>query len=161
MSPSPYCDLMTIRSRIWATGAALLVLAAVLYPAQVTVVPQYAVRVLDADGQPFRSIRVNQDWQEYSVQAHGLRDTLTTDNEGYAHFPAKTVRASIGERIAGCTHQFTQYGAHASCGSHYDITAGDGSSVELRRVDVRHGAFGGSTLTLTMKRCPAGQYWPC
>jgi hypothetical protein len=153
---------MTIRSRTWAVGVTLLVLAALLYPAQVTVVPPYTVRVLEADGRPFRRIRVNQTWQEYSVQAAGLDDTLTTNDEGYAFFPRRTVRASMVERVAGCIHQVMQYGAHASCGSHYDISAGDGTSAEVRRVDVRTGIFGRSrSLMLMMRPCPAGQRWPC
>jgi hypothetical protein len=151
-----------IRSRTLVVGAAALVLAAVLYPAQVTVVPPYTVRVLDADGLPFRGIRVKQSWQEFSVQSGWRDDALTANGEGYARFPARHVRASVSKKVIGCIHQFREYGAHASCGSQYDITAGDGTSAELRRVDVRDGVFGGSrTLTLIMKRCPPGQHWPC
>jgi hypothetical protein len=153
---------MMIRSRTLVVGAAALVLAAVLYPAQVTVVPPYTVRVFDADGLPFRGIRVKQAWQEYSVQADGLDDALTASADGYAHFPARNIRASVSERVIGCIHQIREYGAHASCGSQYDITAGDGTSAELRRVDIRDGVFGGTrSLTLIMRRCPVGQHWPC
>jgi hypothetical protein len=153
---------MMIRSRTLVVGAAVFMLAVVFYPAQVTIVPRYTVRVLDADGLPFPGIRVIQTWQEYSIQADGRDDALTANGEGYARFPVRNVRASVSKRVIGCIHQFREYGAHASCGSRYDITAGDGTSTEVRRVDVREGVFGGSrSLTLVMKRCPPGQHWPC
>ena len=80
-------------------GIALLAFAATLYPTQEVVVPQYTVRVLSIDGKAMRGIRVNQDWQEYSTQRDGRREILTTDDDGYVNFPARTLRGSFAGRF--------------------------------------------------------------
>jgi len=86
-----------------ATLILLVVFALVvlLYPSQMTVVPQWRVRVVDESGTPLANTGVRETWQHYDAESTGHEEDLVTDHEGYVTFPERKIRAPLAVRIVG------------------------------------------------------------
>ena len=80
--------------------AALLVGAAV-YPFESAVVPNWGVRVVDVEGKACAAMPVYQLWGHYSLFWGGDpgNDRAVTDDQGFAAFPERKIRASLVRRI--------------------------------------------------------------
>jgi hypothetical protein len=55
--------------------------------------------VLYQAGTPVPHAWVREVWQDYSVQDEGHEETSTSDEAGFAVFPARSVRASLLRRV--------------------------------------------------------------
>ena len=161
---------MVIRFQKWPLPIlfliVLFIMCVALYPAEVTMAPPFKVKAVDSSERPLTRLDVTEYWEDYSLEQYGHAESLRTDENGCVQFPARTLKASVRSSVAGCVRSFGKYGVHASCGSHYDITAGnetDGTAVmELRRTYSKRGWFGGShSLTLVVRPCAPGSKWPC
>src|SRR5436309_9941035 len=132
---------MVIRFQKWPLPIlfliVLFIMCVALYPAEVTMAPPFKVKAVDSSERPLTRLDVTEYWEDYSLEQYGRAESLRTDENGCVQFPARTLKASVRSSVAGCIRSFGKYGVHASCGSHYDITAGnetDGTAVmELRR----------------------------
>lgn len=78
---------------------ATVVLCLLIYPFQLTVVPEWRLRVIDDDGDPVAGINVTEHWQHYLIEATGHEEVQTTGADGFVHFRARTIRAGLMHRF--------------------------------------------------------------
>jgi hypothetical protein len=94
-----------------------IALAASLMPIRTVTVPEWRAQFVDATGKPFKSLPVEQTWQNYSIESSAHYSSGVTDNEGFVIFPERTVRAPIILRIVGPIGSVLfRGGVHASFG---------------------------------------------
>lgn len=115
-----------------------LLLAALLYPFETTVVPEWKVQVVDESGAPLAALRVSELWQHHSIESARHEQTLTTDSDGYATFPRRTINASLLARISGAIRAglniHGDWGPHVSLivlGRYSTVTSNDYSVNQL------------------------------
>lgn len=106
----------------------IVVLAALLYPYETTVVPLWRVRVVDEAGKPLARVAVTEYWRDTSAESGDHHVESITDDSAYVTFPRRTIRASLIRRVAGqlinrMNVHGVDLGAHA-----YLIVAGDMNS---------------------------------
>jgi hypothetical protein len=72
-----------------------------LVPIETSVIPQWRVQVVDVNGIECPNMRVTQSWGHYRLYLDGnySSEARLTDLNGYAQFPARTVRASLSRRV--------------------------------------------------------------
>ena len=100
---------------IWLLLAVVIVVVIVL-PFETTVVPAWRIRAVDEAGNPIAGVNVSEHWQHYTVETRGHEELLITDENGYVSFPARSVRASILDRIVGVIRNIADTGIHVSFG---------------------------------------------
>ena len=81
--------------------SAAVVLVIVLVPWNTTVVPAVCVAVLDETGKPAAGVRIEQEWQYFTINSDMQRATSTTDAAGYVTLPKRTVRISLASKALG------------------------------------------------------------
>lgn len=78
---------------------ALLCFSLVLcFPFKITVLPEWKVKVVDADGRQVAGAKVNQSWNHFTLGFDGGVERWT-NADGYVVLPEQTIRASILRRI--------------------------------------------------------------
>src|SRR2546425_4066631 len=88
------------RWRVLFAGAAVLLLAFLLYPFKTRIVPRWRLNVVDEArvlGVP--DIRVTEHWQHYLLESEGHEEMQKTNQNGLVDFPARTIRASLASRV--------------------------------------------------------------
>ena len=130
-----------------------LVLIVLLYPERLTIVPAYHVLVVDQFGAPMAHTGVSELWQLASVHRVEHLEQVMTNSQGVADLPARTVRASLAERMLGCLAYLSREGMGAACGNHFSISgAGDLEELE-RTVTTTDLLKHQHALVLTLKHC--------
>jgi hypothetical protein len=104
------------RLRPWVLAGVLSIVVILIWPFETTVVPAWAVTVVDEQGVPIPDVAVNCHWQNYSVESEGHEERTRTDPSGRVAFPARRVRASALSRITGPVLNLFEAGVHASAG---------------------------------------------
>ncbi len=94
-------------------AGAALVLFPLLYPFSVTVAPEWTVKVLDENGEALAGAYVSEGASQWTLGVH-YGTAICSNVQGEAHFPRKTVRASVLTRVSKFISGF---GPHASLGS--------------------------------------------
>ena len=94
----------------------VIVAAVIVLPFETTVVPAWRIRVVDEAGSPIAGVNVREHWQHYTVETRGHEQLLITDENGYVSFPARSVKASILDRIVGVIRNLATTAIHSSFG---------------------------------------------
>jgi hypothetical protein len=98
------------RFRIVLVVASALLLVALLYPFETTIVPQWTLRVIDEAGTPIREINVTEHWQNYLLESAGHEEVQITNPDGSVTFGARAIRASVLRRSFA---RITNLGKHS------------------------------------------------
>jgi hypothetical protein len=93
-----------------------------LFPYQTTVVPEWKIRVVDENGQPFAGARVRQQWHHYSYDLND-GDDRTADGNGYVVFPERTFTAPLLYRALRSGLAYVLTLAHGSTGIRASVWA--------------------------------------
>ena len=111
-------ELSSYSRRVLWFAAVFLVLAALLYPIQSTVSPEWKVRVIDSKGSACEGMEVQQHWGHYSYYLDGYTQSarVVTDSDGIANLPPRKIRASLLRRILVPPVAFMLQFAHGSFG---------------------------------------------
>ena len=106
----------------------IVMLAALLYPYETTVVPQWTVRAVDEAGSPLGKVAVTEYWGDDSVESDDHEAESITDDGGYVTFPRRTIRGSLIRR--GIVPFINRFNVHGSGGGPHAflIVAGDMNS---------------------------------
>ncbi len=78
---------------------ALLIGVAACVPFPTTIVPEWKLQVLNLDGMPCESKRVEQNWAHFSLDSTHHLDGRLSDQNGYVVFPERTIWAPSIWRI--------------------------------------------------------------
>ena len=103
-------------------GAAVLLLAFLLYPFKTRIVPRWRLNVVDETrvlGVP--DIRVTEHWQHYLLESEGHEEMQKTNQNGLVDFPARTIRASLASRVLRTIFNFARQGANARLDAYASI----------------------------------------
>lgn len=71
--------------------ALLLFAVVLLLPYPTTVVPEWRIRVVGADGNPVAGEPVRETWQHYSYESESHEEELSTDENGYVTFRERKI----------------------------------------------------------------------
>jgi hypothetical protein len=138
-----------------------LLLAVLLYPEDLTVVPVYHVKLVDQFGAPMADTGVSELWQQTSVQRQEQLVQVMTDAHGEVDLPARSVRAPLLERVIGCLSYLSREGLAAACGNRFAIS-GAGDLKELERSESVTGLLRRQhSLVLTLKECDPNEPMLC
>jgi hypothetical protein len=143
--------------------AIALLVAAYCIPRKIYLSPAYDVAVADSSG---RAIPKQKVWRFLEDYSHGSDANYSgeeiTDSEGRTHFDAVTDWISFATESFGCLSEILQSGAHASCGSHVDVSVDANHFIEIgRREEVVNGQSHLKSLTITLTPCPSGDWHTC
>jgi hypothetical protein len=94
----------------------VLLIIGLVYPFEMTVVPQQNILVVTEDMRPIRGKLVRQVWQHYSLESQGHEEDLLTDENGRVSFARRTIRASFISQAIGAITNISHAGVHASFG---------------------------------------------
>lgn len=86
----------------------LLLLALLLYPFEIVIVPAWNPRVVDDLGTPVKGIKVTEHWQHYQLENAGHEDFQVSDEFGRVSFPARTLRSGLFARFFARVIKFTR-----------------------------------------------------
>ncbi|QNI31353.1 hypothetical protein H7849_20050 [Alloacidobacterium dinghuense] len=141
-------------SKKWAFClVSILVLAVLLYPERLTIVPAFHVKLVDQSGDPLANTAVSELWQHNCAQRLETLQQVMTNTQGEVDLPERTLRASLIERTLGCLRQISREGLGTSCGSHFSIVAA-GDLKEVARTETVAGVLKSKhSLLLTVKHC--------
>ena len=93
----------------------VLVVIALIYPAEQTVAPEWKVSVVDDKGARLAGIHVREIWRQYSIEDKDHEEVLTTDASGSAVFPKRTLKSGYMQRMFGCWKKRRMNPAEALC----------------------------------------------
>ena len=110
-----------MRKKLWLPILAVL-LTALLFPFETTIVPPWRVQVVDKAGTPLRGVTVTEHWSHSSLEHDGHEAEATTDEGGYVTFPVRTIRASLLGRVIGPVQNVLKTGVHAGFGPSADLS---------------------------------------
>jgi len=150
-------------SRKYAIISIVLLAAASCIPRKTYLSPAYDVVVADASGKALPTLRVSRFLEDYSTgrDADYSSDAIT-DLAGRTHFDAVTHWISFATEIFGCLREILQTGAHASCGSHVDVSVDANHFIESARSEnTVHGRDHLKSLTIILTSCPSGDWHTC
>jgi hypothetical protein len=138
----------------WALSLfSILALLLLLYPAKLTIVPAYHVRLVDQSGEPLANTFVSELWQQTAAQRIENLQQIMTNSQGEVDLPQRTVRASLVERMFGCLRNASRQGFSDACGNRFYIGAA-GDLKEVGRTETVAGVLKQKhSLLLTVKRC--------
>lgn len=102
-----------VRWRAILASALVLILALLLFPFKLPIVPLWSLRVIDDGGTAVRDIKVTEHWQHYLVEPDGHEEVRQTDQAGRVDFPERTVRVSIVSRVLARLRRFGSSGIPA------------------------------------------------
>ena len=91
----------------------LLLVGVVVYPFQMTIVPEWKLRVITDAGSPVGEINVTEHWQHYLFERHAHEDAQKTGVDGRVSFPERTLRASVLKRVMATVGRRRDDGSHA------------------------------------------------
>src|ERR1700733_2983555 len=97
------------------SAVSVLVLGIPFVPISSLDCPSWDVWVIDRRGDPMPNMTVRLIYQDYSAEGQSHESNATTDGGGHVAFPARTLTASVGTRVAQIL-SFAREGAHASFG---------------------------------------------
>jgi len=106
--------------RKW-TIVLIIVAVLILFPFQITVVPEQRALFVTNDMHPIKGALIRQSWQNYSLEHEGHEEDLPTDAHGRVTFPRRTMRAPLIWRALGPLASVAGQGVHASFGVHTDM----------------------------------------
>jgi hypothetical protein len=106
--------------RKW-TIVLIMVAVLILYPFQMTVVPEQRVLFVTNDMHPIKGALIRQSWQNYSLEHGGHEEDLATDAHWRVTFPRRTMRAPLIWLALGPLASVAGQGVHASFGVHTDM----------------------------------------
>lgn len=115
---------MGLRPFLVGSLLTVAIAAAVLSTIQRTTqsVPPWSIQFVDQLDRPFVGLRVQQYWQDYSLEESANFATETTNESGIAVFPARYLRASLLDRLLGPLESFLfRGGIHAGYGAHSNV----------------------------------------
>jgi hypothetical protein len=138
----------------WALSLfSILALLLLLYPARLTIVPAYHVKLVDQSGEPLANTFVSELWQQTAAQRIENLQQIMTNSQGEVDLPQRTVRASLVERMLGCLRNASRQGFSDACGNRFYIGAA-GDLKEVGRTETVAGVLKQKhSLLLTVKRC--------
>ena len=126
-----------------------------LYPFNLTVAPEWQVRVLDEKRQPIPGAFGSELADEWTLDLHKSR-ALCTDQNGEGYFPRQGVRASALARISNF---LSKIGPHSSLGPEVAVIA-DGLGYGDMEGDTNrqkwNGYRGRMSSHVTLQKCQAG-----
>ena len=99
--------------RIALAAVLVLILVALLYPFETTIVPMWNLRVVDELGAPVRAINVTEHWQHYLLESAGHEELQQTGNDGSVKFPDRAIRASLLRRLLAILGRLDKSGTEA------------------------------------------------
>lgn len=119
----------------------LILLAALListYSFEVTVLPAWAIVVVNENGEPLEGVRVMQNWKHYSYEwglNNHLEERLSTKN-GSVSFPERRVNVSIFTMVwSYLTEHLLWFNIHGSAGMHAYVYANEPNNFETLSYD--------------------------
>src|SRR5260370_5923810 len=145
-------SLAVMSKSLWILIGSIFAFAALFYPAEVTLAPEWTVRIVDENGQALPSVSVREVWQHYSVEQTSHEEDISTTADGTVHFPRRLLRTSHLSTIVGCVHQFAQLGVHACCGPVAYVILFKSDYGEIQPSDIR-GSNRPGWFTLSQNRC--------
>jgi len=147
----------------WILIGSIFAFAALFYPAEVTLAPEWTVRIVDENGHALPSVSVREVWQHYSVEQTSHEEDISTTADGTVHFPRRLLRTSHLSTIVGCVHQFAQLAVHTSCGPVAYVIPFKCDYGEMQPSDMRGSDWTGwftrsqkISSQLVLRHCPAG-----
>ncbi|MBI1739230.1 MAG: hypothetical protein HYR58_08275 [Acidobacteria bacterium] len=103
---------------------AILVVALIAaYPFEVTVAPDWTVKVVDEVGRPLVKVTVTETTRYYPFQLSPNEERQVTDASGLAHFSRRTLRLSRAARTFACLKRIIAEGIKFGCGPEATIWA--------------------------------------
>jgi hypothetical protein len=112
-----------MRKKLWLPVLVLAVLLTALpFPFETTIVPQWRIQVVDKAGTPLLGVTVTEHWSHSSLEHDGHEAEATTDEGGYVTFPVRTIRASLLGRAIGPVRNVLKTGVHAGFGPSADLS---------------------------------------
>jgi hypothetical protein len=93
-------------------GLAVLIVFLLVFRFNVTVAPEWNVKVLDENGEALAGVYVSEFATPWTLNVH-YEGAICSDRRGEAHFPRQTVRSSVLTRVSKFISGF---GPHASLG---------------------------------------------
>jgi len=103
-----------------------LLLPALLYPFETTVVPAWSIRVVDESGRPYPGLQVRESWKHYTldVELGSHIDDGVTDSQGRLVFPERTIKLNLLSRMWRTTYSVVMSLAHGSLGIRAEVFIG-------------------------------------
>ncbi len=152
---------MLTRTAFFGWGFLLLMLLLLFVPLPVRVAPAVEVRLVDEFNRPLADTGVSELWRNTSIERRDHLEQTLTGRDGVVRFPGRSSYASMAERMVGCMAHLYRESLAASCGSNYTVLAA-GDLKELAREETRHGLLEPrEQITITVKRCEAGDPSVC
>lgn len=90
-----------------------LLLAVLIYPFQLTIVPAWQLRIIDNVGSPVREINVTEHWQHWLFENNAHDDVRKPGLDGHVSFPERTMRTSLLKRLLTTVSRIASEGRHA------------------------------------------------
>lgn len=98
---------------------ALIVAALSVIQRDTVTVHKWSIQFVDQLDRPFVGLKVEQSWQNYSLEGRGHVATETTNEQGIANFPARHLRVSMLRQVLGQLKPFLfWWNIHAGYGPH-------------------------------------------
>lgn len=113
---------MTIRKALVVASLCVLVVA-LIFPFERTVVPTATVTVVDGAGNLMPNVLVKQEWKDVAVEDEIHVGSISTDQNGVAYFPKRTGRSTLLKRLPNVVWRIATQGAHASISPYGVLTA--------------------------------------
>lgn len=101
----------------------IVIISLPLIPFETTVVPEWEITVVDANGKPLPKVFVCQYWQHYSLEEMEHKEDKWTDENGKVTFPRRSIKANLIQRIIGPIREFCTLLFKASYGPHSYVQA--------------------------------------
>lgn len=108
---------MTTSTKILAGTAVLLFL--LVYPFEVTVAPEWNIKVVDENGKPLTGAYILEFANQWTLDTH-YEQAICSDKNGEAHFPRQIVRASV---LTRASKFILNFGPHSSFGPDLEMGA--------------------------------------
>ena len=144
---------ITGRTKILA-GIALIILLLV-YPFNVTVMPEWDVRVVDENGTAVPGAYVLEFANQWTLDFHD-EQSICSDSNGKAHFVRQTVPASVVTRVSKWV---SQLGPHSSLGADVEMSAerlGYGDMPKETTTEKWNGWTNHVHSKFALQKCPQG-----
>lgn len=93
--------MSNVSRRVLTVAVVVLAGGTLVYPREVQIAPEWAIRVVDARGTPVPGARVTEDWAHYDIARGSNVEHRITDGSGLVVFPARTIRVSWGTQLVG------------------------------------------------------------
>jgi hypothetical protein len=102
------------KRRVIVVGIVLPATLILLFPFQITIVPEWQARVVNESHEPLKRVTVAEYWRYSVVSCQGKNENSITDDYGFVKFPKRTVRIPILLRMLRPVIQTLGCGLHDS-----------------------------------------------